>query len=106
MKGMWFCVQGTCMAVTGTDSIGLSNPMPYTAAEGRSMLSRRDHHPWYLCIGRGWSAGLPQAGKAATALTALRAKKLRDSATLYSNEWDYKCTTHNTNLDPNMRAHY
>ena len=94
------------MTVTGTDSIGLSNPMPYTAAEGRSMLSRRDHHLWYLCIGRGWSAGLPQAVKAATALTALRAKKLRDSATLYSNEWDYKCTTHNTNLDPNMRAHY
>ena len=77
-----------------------------TAAEGRSMLSRRDHHPWYPCIGMGWSAGLAQAVKAATALTGLRAKKLKDSATLFSNEWDYKCTTHNTNLHPNMRAHY
>jgi len=23
------------------------------------LLSRRDDHPWYPCIGRGWSAGLP-----------------------------------------------
>ena len=54
------------MMVTGTDSIALGNPMPLpscllcaTAAEGHSMLSRRDHHPLYPCIGMGWSAGLP-----------------------------------------------
>ena len=82
------------MTVTGTDSIVLGNPMPLsscllcaTAAEGHSMLSRRHHHPWYPCIVMGWSAGLPpQTIKAATALTALRAKKLRDSAALISNK--------------------
>ena len=99
MKGMWLCVQGTCLTmVTGTDSISLGNPMPIsscllcaTAAEGHSMLSRRHRHPWYPCIGRVWSAELPpQAVKAATALTALRAKKLRNSATLISNKCDYE----------------
>ena len=72
------------MTVAHTDSIALLvYCVLYTAAEGRSLLSRRDHHPWYPCIGRGWSAGLPpQAVKAATSLTALRAKKLRDSAAL------------------------
>ena len=86
MKGMWLRVQGTCMTVT--DSIAPGSPMPLscllcaTVAEGRSLLSRRDQHPWYPCIGRGWSAGLPpQAVKAAM---ALRAKKLRDSGALNS----------------------
>ena len=67
MKGMWLRVQGTCMTVTGTNSIAPGSPMPplvffllcATAADGHSLLSRRDHHPWYLYIGRGWSAGLP-----------------------------------------------
>ena len=80
MKGMWFCVQGMC---TGTDGIAPGNSMPslvfcvlYTAvcSPGGTTI-----HGIHALEKAGLQGSLLSAVKAATALTPLRAKKLRDN---------------------------